>query len=91
MPAESPQRLDWESQWTELYFQAYLDSIERKWQKLREECELKDCSIQEMNIMIEEHDKQSVEALQLVKHQYAQEKGALKEQIIQNESHIEKL
>ena len=41
--------------------------------------------------MIEEHDKQSVEALQMIKHQYAQEKSALKEQLIQYESHIEKL
>ena len=44
-----------------------------------------------MNAMIEEHDKQSVEALQLIKQQYTQEKSTLKEQLIQYESHIEKL
>ena len=44
-----------------------------------------------MNILIEQHDKQSVEALQLVKHQYTQEKSGLKEQIIQYENHIDKL
>lgn len=44
-----------------------------------------------MNILIEEHDKQSCEAVQLMKHQFAQEKSALKEQIVQNENHIEKL
>ena len=41
--------------------------------------------------MIEEHDKKSFEALQLIKNQYAQEKGALKQQIIQYENHIQKL
>lgn len=74
-----------------MYIFFYLDSVERKWQKLREECELKDCSLHEMNAMIEEHDKQSVEALQLIKQQYTQEKSTLKEQLIQYESHIEKL
>lgn len=44
-----------------------------------------------MHFLIEEHEKQNSEAIHLIKHQYAQEKSTLKEQLIQAESHIEKL
>jgi ribosomal protein L9 len=65
--------------------------MERKLQKMRDELDLKDCSLREVQLLMEDHDRQNVESLRLLKQQMGQEKGALKEQLIQCESHIEKL
>ena len=37
-----------------------------------------------MTLLMEEHDKQNNEAMQLLKHQFNQESSLLKEQLIQN-------
>ncbi len=44
-----------------------------------------------MTMAIEQQEKQSNEAISILKHQYAQEKGLLKEQLIQYENHVAKL
>lgn len=55
---------------------------------MKEECEIKECSLREINLVLEEHDRQNLEAIHLIKNQFAQEKGTLKEQLLQCENHI---
>jgi DNA-binding transcriptional MerR regulator len=52
---------------------------------------MKELSLSEMSTIIEQHEKQSVETLALVKQQFAQERSLLKEQLIHCENHIAKL
>lgn len=69
----------------------YSDTFERKWQKSKEECELKDCSVKEMNLILEDRDRQNCDAMHLMRQEFTIERGALKEQAIQQESLVDRL
>ena len=51
--------------------------------KIKEECHLKDMSLNEISLSLSEHEKTSTETVTLLKHDFTQERSALKEQLIQ--------
>lgn len=65
--------------------------LEKKWQKTRDELQLKDLSLSEFTILAEQREKEGSEALNLLRQQSAQEKTLLKEQLVHCENHIAKL
>ena len=65
--------------------------LEKRCHKLKDEFQIKELSLSEMTMVIEQHEKQSTEAMALIKHQFAQERSLLKEQLIHCENHIAKL
>lgn len=66
-------------------------ALEKRWQKAKEELQVKELSLSEVALLAEQHQKQSAEALSLLKHQSSQEKALLKEQLVHCENHIAKL
>lgn len=66
-------------------------NLEKRWQKAREELQLKDLSLSELSILAEQREKEATEALSLLRQQSAQEKALLKEQLLHCENHIAKL
>lgn len=53
-------------------------ALEKRWQKAKEELQLKELSLAEVTLLAEQQDKQAAEALSLLKAQFAQEKAVLK-------------
>lgn len=65
--------------------------LEKRWQKTRDELQLKDLSLSELAILAEQREKEAAEAISLMRQQSAQEKALLKEQLLHCENHIAKL
>jgi hypothetical protein len=53
--------------------------------------QIKDLSLSEVSLLAEQQEKQSAEALSLLRQQFSQEKALLKEQLVHCENHIAKL
>jgi ribosomal protein L9 len=53
--------------------------------------QVKELSLAEVSLLAEQQEKQSAEAMAVLRQQWAQEKGLLKEQLLHCQNHIAKL